>query len=145
MSLKHTLINPKSLWNQYYFPLDISNFTACKFFDFAELKKSWTSLLLKWKRCKTYLITTESKKIATTQMQHAIIENPIRIPFLVWFLWSLYDIIPRTPVIQKIALATISRIPVTKGSKMSPKTSPCDGSAIPKETLRTPIMSWIIA
>ena len=57
----------------------------------------------------------------------------------------MYDIIPRTPVIQKIAQATIARIPVTKGSKMLPKTSPCDGSAIPKETLRTPIMSSIIA
>ena len=74
-------------------------------------------------------------------MQHAIIENPICNPFLVWFLSSLYDIIPRTPVIQKIVPATIARMPITKGSRMSPETSPCDDSAIPKETLRTPIMS----
>ena len=74
-------------------------------------------------------------------MQHAIMENPICNPFLVWFLWSLYNIIPRTPVIQKIAPATIARMPVTKASKMKPKTFPWDDSAIPKETLRTPIMS----
>ena len=55
------------------------------------------------------------------------------------FLWSLYDIIPTTPVIQKIAPETIARIPVTNGSKISTKTSPCDDSAIPNETLKTPI------
>ena len=74
--------------------------------------------------------------------QHAIIENVMWNAFL---LRSLYDIIPIVPAAEIITPPTIPTTPISIALSKFWSFSPCTTPAIPKETVETATMSWVMA
>ena len=93
---------------------------------------------------KPYLNSSASKYMPAIDTQHAIIENVMWNTFLLWFLRSLYDIIRIVPAAEIITPPTIPTIPISIALSKFWSSSPCITPAIPKETVKTATMSWVM-